>query len=124
MDFKYPINVYGFGQYSRLASDKLNEIAVLFGGLFGYIPDPTNLGTTFVNAIANILTTAATDVKLRISKETHSLITSEFTGLFKKGKDENGSYVCEIGTLRFGQSIDLVFELSEELKELSSEDQI
>jgi hypothetical protein len=37
--------------------------------MFGYIPDPTNLGTTFVNAISNILTTAAIDVKINISHE-------------------------------------------------------
>ena len=64
LNFKYPINVYGFGQYTRLNSRGLLDIAILFGGLFGYIPDPTNLGTTFVNAIANILTTAATNVQL------------------------------------------------------------
>ena len=34
----------------------------------GYIPDPTNIGTCFVNAVSNILTTAALDVKLSIGK--------------------------------------------------------
>ena len=42
----------------------LYDIAKLFGSMHGYIPDPTNIGTTFVNAISNILTTAAVDVKL------------------------------------------------------------
>ena len=31
-----------------------------------YIPDCTNIGTTFVNSIANMLTCAAIDVKLEI----------------------------------------------------------
>lgn len=47
----------------------LYKMSVQFGGMFGYIPDPTNLGTTFVNAISNILTTAAIDVKINISHE-------------------------------------------------------
>jgi len=33
-------------------------MAELFGGQFGYIPDPTNIGTIFVNGISNIMTTA------------------------------------------------------------------
>jgi hypothetical protein len=44
----------------------LYKISVLFGGMNGYIPDPTNIGTTFCNAISNILTTAAVDVKISI----------------------------------------------------------
>jgi len=44
----------------------LYEIACIFGGMNGYISDPTNIGTTFVNGISNILTTAAVDVKLSL----------------------------------------------------------
>jgi len=35
----------------------------------GYISDPTNIGTTFVNGISNILTTAAVNVKLEFGQE-------------------------------------------------------
>ena len=48
----------GFGQYDRLNSELLFAMSELFGGMFGYIPDPTNIGTIFVNGISNILTTA------------------------------------------------------------------
>jgi len=44
----------------------LYDISLLFGGMNGYIPDPTNFGTTFCNAISNILTTAALNVKISI----------------------------------------------------------
>jgi len=44
----------------------LYDIALIFGGMNGYISDPTNIGTCFVNGIANILTTAAVDVKLSL----------------------------------------------------------
>ena len=36
----------------------------MYGSMHGYISDPTTIGTNFVNAIANILTTAALDVKV------------------------------------------------------------
>ena len=52
--------------YNRLNSSMLYEIALIFGGMNGYISDPTNIGTTFVNGISNILTTAAVDVKLSL----------------------------------------------------------
>jgi len=35
----------------------------------GYIPDPTNIGTTFVNGISNMLTTAALDVKINLGEQ-------------------------------------------------------
>jgi len=52
--------------YNRLNSSMLYEIACIFGGMNGYISDPTNIGTTFVNGISNILTSAAVDVKLSL----------------------------------------------------------
>ena len=47
----------------------LFNISMLFSSMHGYIPDPTNIGTVFVNAISNILTTAAVDVKLEIGSK-------------------------------------------------------
>jgi hypothetical protein len=59
-----PIHTYGFGQYTRLNSELLYSISIMYGSMHGYIADPTTIGTNFVNAIANILTTAALDVKV------------------------------------------------------------
>jgi len=42
------------------------DIAKIFNGMNGYIPDPTCIGTVFVNAVANILTTEALDTRLVI----------------------------------------------------------
>jgi len=56
----------GFGQYNKINSEMTFEIAKTFNGMNGYIPDPTCIGTVFVNAISNILTTQALDVKLTI----------------------------------------------------------
>jgi hypothetical protein len=56
----------GFGQYNRLNSQLLHDIAYDFDGMFGYIPDPTNIGTIFVNGISNIMTQAFNQVKLSL----------------------------------------------------------
>jgi hypothetical protein len=61
-------------------------MSVQFGGMFGYIPDPTNLGTTFVNAISNILTTSAIDVKINISQEIIQNILTIEAGEFIESK--------------------------------------
>ena len=52
----------GFGQYDKINSEIIFDISKIFNGMNGYIPDPTCIGTVFVNAIANILTTAALNV--------------------------------------------------------------
>jgi hypothetical protein len=55
----------------------LYGISVLFGGMNGYIPDPTNIGTTFCNAISNILTTSAVNVKLTIGHKVGLTLNNE-----------------------------------------------
>lgn len=68
LKFSYcPINTYGFGMYNDVNTDQLVQIAREFNGMIGYIPDCTNIGTTFVNSIANMLTYAGTNVKLELN---------------------------------------------------------
>jgi len=55
MNITYPIHTMGFGQYDQIDSFLILEIAKIFNGMTGYIPDPTYIGTVFVNTIANIL---------------------------------------------------------------------
>jgi Mg-chelatase subunit ChlD len=64
-----PVHTFGFGQYTSLNSSVLYNIARIFSGYNAYIPDPTNLGTAFVNGVANILTTAALEVKLNFGNK-------------------------------------------------------
>jgi hypothetical protein len=51
----------------------LYDISVEFQSMNGYIPDPTNIGTTFVNGIANMLTTSAVGVKLNLGEQARQL---------------------------------------------------
>ena len=55
--FKFPLHVFGFGMYDAIDSDYLHKCARNYDGIFGYIPDAVHLGTTFVNGIANIMST-------------------------------------------------------------------
>ena len=49
----------------------------------GYIPDCTNIGTTFVNSIANMLTCAAIDVKLeKVAQESEPLTDNDIKAMF------------------------------------------
>jgi len=76
-NYNFPVHTYGFGQYNRLNSKMLYDISVLFGGMNGYIPDPTNIGTTFCNAVSNILTTAALCVEISIGHKVGGPIEEE-----------------------------------------------
>ena len=60
LNTKCPIHTYGFGY--NLNSGLLYEMAQISSGMNCFIPDATFVGTVFVNAISNILTTAAVDV--------------------------------------------------------------
>lgn len=92
-----PIHTYGFGQYMRLNSELLYEISIYYGAMHGYIPDPTNIGTTFVNSIANILTTAALECVVDVGDIVKSCTTESFIGDFIQ-KDST----INIGQVRYG----------------------
>ncbi len=64
-NFTCSINTFGFG-YS-LDSRLLEDLAHMGNsGSYAFIPDGAFVGTVFVNAISNLLTTAATDLKLSV----------------------------------------------------------
>lgn len=100
----------GFGQYNRLNSQLLHDIAYEFDGMFGYIPDPTNIGTIFVNGISNIMTQAFNQFKLNLK------VNPDFLPKLKKvhigflphkvvkdsQSDQYGSVFVDFGQLRYG----------------------
>lgn len=69
----YPVNTYGFGIYNQLNSRELVDIAKDYESMNGFIPDCTNIGSTFVNSIANMLTCAAIDIKLDIGPKINAM---------------------------------------------------
>ena len=91
----------------------LYEIAKLYDGMFGYIPDAQNVGTTFVNGIANMLTTYATNVwlKLKWPEKTNCQIKNIHCGdmPLQIHKNKNGCTIG-VGSVRYGQGIDILVE--------------
>ena len=64
-DFSFQLNTFGFG-YS-LDSNLLLELAREGNGTYAFIPDAVIVGTTFVNSIANVLSTFAQNATLSLS---------------------------------------------------------
>ena len=64
----------------------------------GYIPDPTNIGTTFVNGIANMLTTSAYGVKLNLGEQANQLQSEALIGDYTI--EQNGT--INLGSIRQG----------------------
>ena len=61
-EFSCTVNTYGFG-YS-LDSELLDSIAHKMNGLYAFIPDSGFVGTIFINSIASILSTGASNATL------------------------------------------------------------
>jgi len=71
LDKKLTISCFGFG-YS-LDSKLLDEICQIGNGTYGYIPDCSMVGTIFVNYIAGVASTVASNVALRFADSVHML---------------------------------------------------
>ena len=98
-DMKCMINCYGFG-YS-LKSDILSNISNMSGGDgFSYIPDASLLGNVFIHGISNFFTTAVTNPVLKINLKNN--ITFD---------DSTTTKQINIGSLKYGQDTNLVFNL-------------
>ena len=52
-NLNFSINTFGYGY--NIDSNLLNQIAILGNGIFGFIPDATMVGTTFINMISSII---------------------------------------------------------------------
>ncbi|CAF2367157.1 unnamed protein product [Rotaria sp. Silwood2] len=83
-NFTCSINTFGFGY--NLESKLLEDLAQMGNcGSYAFIPDGSFVGTIFVNAIANLLTTAATNLQLSI-------------GDIRPAIDSSSSYICNYST--------------------------
>lgn len=99
---KYPgaISTFGFGY--NLKSDLLLEIASEGAGTYAFIPDSGFVGTVFVNALANTLTTCATNVTLAIEAEDSSAKIDAFDEYCVLSKQDDGvNYISK--TIQIGQ---------------------
>jgi len=115
----FPIHTFGFGSWAAINSSLLYDMAKIFNGMFGYIPDATFVGTTFVNAITNILTTAAINVQVHVK-----MGSSQGEGKLHVGdlnynmEREDDVVVVNVGTVRYGQSFDFLIEFPSKVEKL------
>ena len=108
----------GFGMYERLNSYDLLEIAKNTGGFFGHIKDASNVGTIFVNAIANMMTTSCTDVNLALKFNDESCVAGieEVMAGLLPNKMSGTTLNVELGSIRFGQSMDFLIKFKDDFK--------
>lgn len=109
---KYPgiVSTFGFG-YS-LDSVLLSDIAGECQGMYAFIPDSGFVGTAFVHAVSNILSTVATECTL-------TLEFADGVKLLPNGVLADKTYSLEsygvytvTGSVSFGQSIDTCVKLA------------
>jgi hypothetical protein len=81
----------------------MTRIAEAGCGLYGFIPDAGFVGTVFVNAIANLLITAAVDIEVEIKPLEDAVLNVQ--------SKQTAHHVVRFGTLQHGQSKDIVFKV-------------
>lgn len=101
------INTFGFG-YS-VNSTLLCEIASKGGGHYGFIPDASFVGTCFVNAVANILSTAALNIKLSLEDNDGIKISKCLSG--QENISTSWGMRVIIPALQYGRCIDILVKL-------------
>eukprot|EP00012_Vannella_robusta_P012505 CAMPEP_0206205688 /NCGR_PEP_ID=MMETSP0166-20121206/14400_1 /ASSEMBLY_ACC=CAM_ASM_000260 /TAXON_ID=95228 /ORGANISM="Vannella robusta, Strain DIVA3 518/3/11/1/6" /LENGTH=667 /DNA_ID=CAMNT_0053625817 /DNA_START=1 /DNA_END=2001 /DNA_ORIENTATION=+ len=101
------ISTFGFG-YS-MDSKLLHELAIEGNGMYAFIPDSGFVGTTFVNALSNLLVTQATNLNLELSvADGYKLNLPSKDPLIKI--TPNGANV-NLSTLHYGQTRSFVVKV-------------
>ncbi|KAJ1310373.1 hypothetical protein OPQ81_007111 [Rhizoctonia solani] len=111
---KFTISTFGFGY--DLDSRLLDEIADLGQGTYGFIPDSGMVGTVFVHALANLMSTWATgctlDVEI-VTKNPKTQAKLKVLGALPVTHSSWGANI-RVGDLQYGQSRDVVIQLPSE----------
>eukprot|EP00930_Biecheleria_cincta_P037642 TRINITY_DN25857_c0_g1_i1.p1 TRINITY_DN25857_c0_g1~~TRINITY_DN25857_c0_g1_i1.p1 ORF type:complete len:502 (-),score=112.80 TRINITY_DN25857_c0_g1_i1:124-1629(-) len=108
-EFLFQINTFGFG-YS-LDSELLLELAVEGNGTYAFIPDALIVGTSFVNTVANVLSTPTQNAKLILT----TIGGTQFAETAIPGDHEvtgsDAERVVHLGPLQAGQPREVVVPL-------------
>jgi Mg-chelatase subunit ChlD len=100
---------FGFGYSLDVSEGKglLTEVALEGEGVFGFIPDGSMVGKTFPSTMAEILTILARRVTLSLEIDTSKVSKQSIKYPYT---ETSWGLELRLGTLRNGQSIDVVFE--------------
>eukprot|EP01116_Phalansterium_solitarium_P020109 TRINITY_DN5833_c0_g2_i1.p1 TRINITY_DN5833_c0_g2~~TRINITY_DN5833_c0_g2_i1.p1 ORF type:complete len:590 (+),score=147.89 TRINITY_DN5833_c0_g2_i1:196-1965(+) len=99
------IHTFGYGY--ELDSGLLNEIARDGNGVYGYIPDSTMVGTTFVNMVSNAVAVCARNVRLHLTADPKAGVAAVEVVGFNTIDQETS-----VGVLQYGQARSLVVRLA------------
>ena len=99
------VNMFGFGY--QLDSKLLDRLAVIGGGTYAFIPDAGMLGTVFIHALANLLSTFASNVRLRLAPSEGTI----FAPPLGVGLEDMGLEI-PLGTIQYGQEKDIIVRVA------------
>lgn len=101
-----PCSVYTFGFGYDLESALLRDIAAEGDGVYGFIPDASFVGTCFVNSICNLLSVIAMDVMITLDGRSVKRVIG-----FPDCRVNATSHFVRLGSIKVGQSQDIIVEL-------------
>lgn len=105
------ISTFGFGY--NLDSKLLNELALEGRGSFAFIPDGQFVGTVFVNALSNLMSTLAVDSVLCLETANGSSFPEEHAVLGDLDHIRvSWGLSVSLGSLQFGQSKDIIVRMN------------
>lgn len=107
-DFSFQLNTFGFG-YS-LDSELLLDLAKAGHGTYAFIPDAVIVGTTFVNSVANVLSTFAQTSTLSLMPRRGAELVGPVSGGLDELQESWGRAIT-LGPLQHGQARDLVVKV-------------
>jgi len=94
------VNTFGFGY--NLDSKLLNELSVAGNGAYAFIPDGSFVGTIFVNALSNLMSTAACNVCLSVEMPNTKFI--DFSSIKQYSHQvASWGFDIQLGSVMFGQ---------------------
>jgi len=99
-----PVSTFGFGY--ALDSKLLAALAGVGGGSYGFIPDASFVGTAFVHALANTLSTCMSQAELKIELDGGATIRSAARASGFEPTSWGG--VVPVGPVQYGQSRDVL----------------
>ena len=106
--FSFQMNTFGFGY--TLDSELLLELAQECRGTYSFIPVAPNVGTVFVNTVANVLSNCTQGATLRLSPGTGAAFTGPILGDHLSSDETWGKFV-HLGPLQHGQARDVAVQM-------------
>jgi len=106
-----PCRIHTFGFGYQMNSVMLSSLAGVGGGAYSFIPDSSFVGTVFVNAVANHITTCANDLRLEINGK-HVAIAASDHSAYNADKEHDDKHLSfEFGSIQYGQQKNIVFPI-------------